>query len=325
MKEIDCIFCRIPSNQSIIQENGFTAKKCRKCGLIFLSPQPSPVEVFNLYGHDNAHVKADSHISEEFLKRLYAKHHLNIIKPYSHGGRILEIGAGAGFFLDEARKMGFDPYGLEFNPIQARYIRDTLRIPCEEKPLGSDVFGGIHFDVVFHCDVISHFFDPVSDFRRINSSLKRGGYLIFETGNLGEVDSKFFPYFERFQLPDHLFFFSVRNLIDLLENTGFECKKVLRYSILPQLWTTQTLTAIQQTAGKWFGLGKKESLPVTGEPRNFSINPGESSETWMKTSIKGFLRSAFRYLMYGLRYKIGRLAPKTNRPQTIIVVAKKKI
>jgi len=160
-------------------------------------------------------------------------------------GTLLEVGAGAGYFLDEARKLGFGPYAIEFNPIQANFIRDQLKIPCEVSSLSTSIFEEMKFDALYHCDVISHFFDPISEFRKINEIMKEGSFLVFETGNLGEVNQKYFRYFDRFQYPDHLFFFSPDNLRNLLERAGFKVLKIYRYSIIPQLLVIKITAGIR--------------------------------------------------------------------------------
>ena len=242
MNEIECIFCKTPSDRIAIEENGYQGKRCQKCGLIYISPRPSLNQIIDLYGHDDAHITAESHIADDFAKRLYAKHHLKIISSVTEGGKLLEVGAGAGYFLDEARSAGFEPYGLEFNPVQANFVRNELNIPCEESSLDHSVFAGKKFDVVYHCDVISHLFDPIADFKQMNQRMKADSILVFETGNLGEVDPKYFDDIDCFQYPDHLFFFSTENLVTLLKQTGFELVNIHRYSISPQLTTKKTLS-----------------------------------------------------------------------------------
>lgn len=323
MNEIRCIFCETESNDVLIEENGYKGRKCPQCGLIYISPRPSFDEIVDLYGHDDAHISAESHISIDFSKRLYARHHLRIIRTFVRSGALLEIGAGAGYFLDEARKVEFSPYGLEFNPIQANYIRNKLSIPCEESPPTASIFEGKQFDVVYHCDVISHFFDPISDFRKINEVMKDNSFLIFETGNLGEVNQKYFKYFQRFQYPDHLFFFSTDNLNDLLEKTDFELVKIYRYSILPQLMTIKVLSMVRKSIKRHI-LKSNEKEERLFEGSSVGIKSVSNSQSFNAESfIKKSVRNVFQYFMYVLRYKIGRIAPKAHRPQTVIVVARK--
>jgi hypothetical protein len=335
MNEIRCIFCEVESNSVVIEENGYKGRKCPRCGLIFISPRPSFDEIVALYGHDDAHISAKSHISAELSKRLYARHHLGIIRSFVKSGALLEIGAGAGYFLDEARRFGYSPHGLEFNPIQANYMRNKLGIPCEESPINTSIFFGKRFNIVYHCDVISHLFDPISDFRQMNEVMEDGAFLIFETGNLGEVDQKYFKYFQRFQYPDHLFFFSTGNLVSLLEKTGFDLVKIYRYAILPQLKAMNALAALaaiknsvqdRATTDLHLEIGEpieKEKHSSDGVGSDFEpVTDSQSLNT--KALLKKSIRISYQYVDYALRYKIGRLVPKAKQPQTVIVVARKK-
>jgi SAM-dependent methyltransferase len=91
-------------------------------------------------------------------------------------------------------------------------------------------------DIVYSCDVLSHFYDPPHEMRDIHAHLAQGGLLVLETGNLGDVDERFLSRFSSFQYPDHLFFFGERALCELLDRAGFRILSVSRYNILPNLW-----------------------------------------------------------------------------------------
>src|SRR5580698_8371898 len=107
MNEIPCIFCSIESRRVVIEENGYQGKQCPRCGLIYISPRPSLDDLVALYEQDSAHISAEDHVGAAFEKQLYARHHLKVIRSVAKSGDLLEIGAGAGYFLDEARKSGF--------------------------------------------------------------------------------------------------------------------------------------------------------------------------------------------------------------------------
>ena len=324
MEETACIFCKIPSDHVVIEENGYKGKKCSQCGLIYISPRPSLEDVANLYGHNQAHLSAESHISGAYRKRLYARHHLGIIRPFVRGGAVLEIGAGAGYFLDEARKLGFSPYGLEFNPIQANFIRNTLHIPCEQSALNTSLFEGRKFEVVYLCDVISHFFDPISEFRNINAVMANHSYLIFETGNFGEVDPIHFKRIRRFQYPDHIFFFSTANLLRLLEETGFEFVRLYRYSIVPEFLILRILSAAKDLTRSAVGKsGYKPVLSSKESPLKY-LPTAVPDSVHSPSAFKEIVRNTASYINYVFRYQVGRIAPKAGRPQTLIVIAKKK-
>jgi SAM-dependent methyltransferase len=224
---------------------------------------------------------------------------------------MLEIGPGEGSFLYEAKKEGFEVGGIELNNIQADFIRNRLGIPCEESPLDASSFAGKRFDIIYHRDVISHFYDPIAEFRKMNERLKDNGFLIFETGNLGNVEEKYFKLFTSFQLPDHLFFFSEKNLKRLLRQTGFEFVRAYRYSKVPLLWIMRSLKT------------KTEQFAVRGEKTHLR-KPNISFSKTSNLIFNYFLRNAFNYFSYLMVYKIGYVIPKKGRPQSLFVIAKKR-
>ena len=314
MEDIQCIFCNMDSELIVIEENGYKGRKCPQCGLIWISPRPTLPEVLGLYGQDQAYISAESHISEAFRERLYAKHNLRIIMKFIKGGSMLEIGPGAGCFLDEARREGFEVYGVELNNIQADYIRSELEIPCEEIPIDVSLFDGMKFDIVYHCDVISHFHDPIEEFRKINGKLRKDGLVVFETGNIGDIKEVYYRIIAKFQYPDHLFFFGENNLKELIGKTGFELIRVYRYSILPELLISKILNKIITFIKSRGKINKKCK----------HNRAGHQFSNMSRFSFKQMLRNAYHYFIYILRYRIGYIVPKKGRPQTVIVIARKK-
>ncbi len=316
MEEIQCIFCNINSDEIVIEENGYKGRKCPKCGLIFISPRPSFDEISNMYYLDQSHISAESHISGNFIKRLYAKNNLKIIMNFMKKGSMLEIGAGAGYFLDEARKKGFKVYGIELNGIQTDFITNNLGIPCEKLPLSSSSFGENMFDIIYHCDVLSHFYDPITEFKKINNKLKKNGIVVFETGNFGEMNKKYYKYIERFQYPDHLFFFSENSLRELLARTGFAFIGIYRFSMSPQLKIPKVIEIIKTLVK--FSRKNKNIIKKTIHKNIISKSPYNHKEELT------FKKLIHYYYIYFLRYKIGYIMPKNGRPQTIIVIGQKK-
>ena len=311
LEEIGCPFCGNQSSHIVIEEEGYQCRKCHRCSLIYLSPRPSLPEIQKLYGSGRANRSAEAGILGFFSRRVHERHHLRIVKKFIKKGSLLEIGAGAGSFLYEARKGGFEVSGIDLNNIQASFIRKRLGICCEESPLSAFSFGGKKFDIIYHRDVISHFYDPIEEFKKINDRLENDGFLVFETGNLGDVREKYYKLFTRFQLPDHLFFFAEKNLEELLRRTGFEWVEAYRYSEVPLLWVMKILRrAIDLTVsrGERKNLQKSHTAPL--KRNGFSLS-------WLA-------RNAFNYFTYIMLYKIGCVMPKRGRPQSLLMVARKR-
>ena len=311
MAETECIFCNKKSPQIVIEEEGYQCRKCLSCDLIYISNKPLPEEIERLYNEVQANRSADASISGFFSKRLHARHHLRIIRKFIKNGSLLEIGPGDGSFLYEAREEGFEVGGIELNNTQANFIKNRLGIACEESPLDASSFGGKNFDIIYHRDVISHFYDPIGEFQKMNGRLKDKGFLIFETGNLGNVDEKYYRLFTSFQLPDHLFFFGEKSLKELLRRTGFEFVTAYRYSKAPLLWI---MKSFKTKTDQFTVRGGKKHLRDSGQP-------SKKTESFV---FQHLLRNAFNFLSYFMLYGIGYVVPKKGRPQSLFVIARKK-
>lgn len=298
MQEVACLLCNNSGHPVVISQDGFTGKNCEQCEVIYISPRPDRQQVADIYGHTQAHIAAQSHVTDSWFKQLHARHTLRILQRYMPSGDLLEIGAGGGFFLAQAQRVGFTPYAIELNPVQAQFMAEQFGIPCERQPLSRQSFGNRLFDAIYHCDVISHFFDPVEDFKIMHGKLKAGGIVMFETGNIAEVDQRHFGKFPSFQYPDHLFFFGERSIRTILELTGFELRLIQRSNIEGHL-------ALQR-------LTKKESQPGHG-----------SAQAPKNSRFKNIARTLYHGACFASRYQLGRLVPSTQRPQTLIVVAQK--
>ncbi|MDY7009295.1 MAG: class I SAM-dependent methyltransferase [Planctomycetota bacterium] len=307
-----CIFCNKSSNCTAIEEEGYTARRCAQCGLIYVSPRPSLEQTRQLYMRQKARASVGTDMSGALSKRLHAKHNLGILKKYAKKGALLEIGTGAGYFLNEAKREGFDVCGIELNNVQADFIRRERGIPCEDSPLSRSSFGGKTFDVVYHCNVMSHFYDPLAEFKRINSKLRNKGVLIFQTGNVGDVSRKYYDMFTTFQLPDHLFLFGENTVKELLRRSGFECMEIRRYSILPELAIQRILKRI--TGHK----GRRTNKGASNEAGHVHAS-ASSCIGWCGKAIKNI----YHRLSHLIRYRVGYVMPKRGRPQTAVYVARK--
>jgi len=310
MENISCIFCGDFSDHIAITENGYTGRKCQDCNLIFISPRPSATEVTQIYTDENAVLYADAQFQFDQFRRMEAASTLEKIKGYRKNGSILELGPGGGSFLQEARNLGYEPHGIELNPIEARWINENLRIPCENVALNAGSFGGKQFDIVYHSDVLSHLFDPIGALGDMNRALKKDGLLIFETGNIADVDVKYYKLFTQFQYPDHLFYFGEYSLKVLLERTGFKFLCVYREAIFFQLLLQKALWSLKDF------LKDKRVLEEMKSKKQIASNANG-------LSVKRQLRLLYRYIsLYFIR--LGGILPETGRPLKLLVAAEKK-
>lgn len=291
-----------------MQENGWTARKCPTCRLVFLSPRPSAADTEKLYVEDAAHWSASTHLMDygSPANRLETTRTLRLLRRHQPHGTVLELGPGSGALLAAARGQGYEVSAVELNPAQVAFIRDVLHVPCAES---LDAVVGT-FDIVYHRDVLSHFSDPIEVFEQIYDRLNPGGFHIFETGN-GDFARRYERFFSTFQFPDHLFFFSPRSLSLLLERTGFDHVATYRYALTPFLVAQRAQDRLRRARG---------AVPAAAETAGAAAPMPPAAGARADGGPPASLAARLKYF---LRYGAGSLAPKENRPYTMIVVANK--
>lgn len=305
--EIECVLCQGSRSMPILSENGFIGRQCLDCGLIFISPRPSRLEMESLYRLGEAQLSPDWFLRglEPIASRLRARRDARLVQRHVAAGSLLEIGPGRGTFLAAARRRGFNVFGVELSPTQASFIRNERAIPCVESlEQASELLSG-GFDVVYHRDVLSHFYDPQEQMERLRTMLKPGGLQIFETGNLADVDDRYLRLMRSFQYPDHLFFYGERSLRKLLDQTGFDHVHTYRWSLLPERWVRSQVSRAR-------GIGVAAQTAPRPEVAAAGLTPG------------GVARQALDLLYFGLQVSVGQIPVGEEIPQTLIVVAQKR-
>lgn len=313
---ISCPLCVTSDSTPVIHDNGFTGRQCASCGLIFVSPRPSEQEMAELYHEGDAYLPPEFFLAtaNTLAGRLGARSAVGDVLRHTSPGRLLEIGPGNGAFLAEAAGRGFDVVGVELNTAQAEFIRTHRGLRCFSSLTDAEALGP--FDVIYHRDVISHFYDPIEQFERLHARLRPGGLHVFETGNFGDIDHRHFARIRSFQYPDHLFFYSERSLLELLRRTGHEHVHTYRYSTQPE----QLLRS-----------GIRRALGVVRRGHDSGADGNGAAEAPQEDrpiaavvpSRAGILaRDALDVTYYGLRHTFGAVTARADAPQTLTVVAR---
>ena len=154
--------------------------ECRDCGHMMLHPPPSDEELGRIYG-ENYWLQDGSdaerrHFSQ--LKQATARHYLNVVERClgRHGGRLLEIGCGAGDLLAAAVELGYDVTGVEYSEHACARARERLgnsgRIVCGNVDRLTEKN---YYDVCVIADVIEHVKDPREFLQQVYEKLRIGG------------------------------------------------------------------------------------------------------------------------------------------------------
>ncbi|EPG72851.1 methyltransferase domain protein [Leptospira fainei serovar Hurstbridge str. BUT 6] len=121
-----------------------------------------------------------TYYEDEPQVRNLARRRLSALRMFQDPDRksLFEIGCATGFFLDEARKAGYQVKGLELSRTEADFAKGRLGLDVKSGSFLEDEFlPNEKFDTVCAFFVIEHFRDAEKVFGRISDLVKPGGVL----------------------------------------------------------------------------------------------------------------------------------------------------
>lgn len=191
--------------------------RCLDCGLAFTNPRPTREALLAGYGS----CVDETYLAESSSRSINAHLSLNVIKRFAHSGRLLEIGAATGYFLNAAR-VDFEVAGIEPSAWACKIARERFRLDLEPSSLETARLPDGSFDVVVMLDVIEHVADPKAALKRANAWLKPGGILYLVTPDIGSLSARVLRSYWWGLRPAHIHYFDRDTMRRLLAETGFE-------------------------------------------------------------------------------------------------------
>jgi SAM-dependent methyltransferase len=195
--------------------------RCPACDFAFLPARPDQDLYDERYFAD---YDGDDYLAAETARRFESRRRLDLLERHlPPPARLLEVGAAAGFFLDEARSRGYRCMGIELNREMAAHARDQLGLDVitarlEDADLGEAAFDGA---CAFH--VLEHLPEPVEAVGAIRAALRPGGIVLIEVPNAGSaVARRQGNGWPALKLPHHVGQYGPRSMAGLLEGAGLE-------------------------------------------------------------------------------------------------------
>jgi ribosomal protein S27E len=229
-EEINCPACESIDNRAEIQKHGFTYVRCPRCETLFVNPRPKLADLQKFYAESESTTfwvneffkpKAENRRTLMFRPRAEAIAHRF---PEMAKGKVGEIGAGFGIFLEELRKLWPVCRCIAIEP-----SREMAQI-CAGKALRviETMFEDLaatenDFDLLTTFELVEHLQNPFEFFSKARSCLRSGGALFFTTLSgfgldiqlLGKDSKSVSP-------PHHLNFFNPKSIELLLKRCGFQ-------------------------------------------------------------------------------------------------------
>ena len=200
--------------------------RCQGCSFVTADVQLTTEELRALYGADYFHgqeyadyVAEGPELRVNFRRRLDT---LLALQPDAERGRLYEVGAAYGFFLDEARSAYREVAGIDITQDGPAYARETL---------GVDVASGDYLatelpaqvDALCLWDTVEHLAAPAAFLQKAGRDVRPGGLLALTTGDLGSLNARLRG--RRWRMihpPTHLHYFTRASLTTMLDRAGFD-------------------------------------------------------------------------------------------------------
>ena len=228
--ESACWACGAPARSSA-EYAAAGLLRCPRCGLLF-DPRRGAEQLRELYDESYFEDYGDnaSYWEEETYRRRESAVRVKWLRRHGASGRLLEIGAAAGYFVEAARDAGFDAVGLEPAEAMARRGRERAGLDIHAGFLEDADFPPESFDVIAAWHVLEHIAEPLDALRGVRGALRPGGLLFLEVPNVQGYNARAEKLdWKPLELQHHVAHYGPESLRRLLERAGFEAVRTSTY------------------------------------------------------------------------------------------------
>lgn len=218
--------------------------RCASCGLLQVEPKPTPAEdraFYDANAQDRARGKTVDRDSLREAAAYDTSRHVRLLESLGvpRKARVLDVGAGYGFFADALAVSGFEHVtGFEISEERRVLANEWGRVPVLDLDVTAGDLGGHAgaYDAVTLFHVLEHTSDPAGFLRALVRLVAPGGLLVVEVPNAEEMMLETCPAYDDFYwIRAHLLYFTAATLRDCFARAGLpepEVRFEQRYGLL---------------------------------------------------------------------------------------------
>lgn len=192
--------------------------QCKHCNLIYINPRP----VGEAIVEDYADAVDETYVSQSRGRLKTFEEGVSLIEKYVPKGKLLDVGAAAGFFVYAAQMRGWKAQGVEPSRWLVGWGKKNLQVALESGTLEEKKYPEGSFDVVTFWDVLEHVPDPLASLKEANRVLRKGGVVAINYPNIASNMAKLAGRKWWFLLSVHLWYFTPETIQKMLEKAGYE-------------------------------------------------------------------------------------------------------
>ncbi|OFZ53479.1 MAG: hypothetical protein A3D92_20350 [Bacteroidetes bacterium RIFCSPHIGHO2_02_FULL_44_7] len=232
-----CLICESTDLHALKGYEETALQRCGSCSMVFASKVADENMLRAFYGSG---YNRTNYLSPITIQRYHEL--LDLFEPFRKTNKLLDVGAGCGFFLEVAKEKGWEVYGTEFS--------DDIVAHCREK--GLDIRQGSleqvgydadMFDVVICIEVIEHLVDPKRTAQEMHRIVRSGGCVYLTTPNFNALlRYRLKSRYNIISFPLHLSYFTSKTIGKMFGDAGFTTDRI---------WTTgYSKTRLRTSTGK---------------------------------------------------------------------------
>lgn len=221
---MNCINC--PGNNLMVRfiKNGYPIIHCMDCDHLFTDFEPTQQDINQIYSDDyffKGNVGYDDYTLEKDMLIKRGEYYADKMSKYMKPGKVLDIGAAAGFLLKGFENKNWIGTGIEPNHTMVEYGKQNLSLNLIQGTIETIELAE-KFDLVILIQVVAHIYDFSSTIRKITGILNPGGKILIETWNKDSLTAKFFGrYWHEYSPPSTLNYFSKKTLTNFMQHEEF--------------------------------------------------------------------------------------------------------
>lgn len=222
-----CYLCSSTKYKLLHIVNNYNIVICSKCHFIYTHYKMDE----NKYNSIYENFDYSNPIENEIIIRKDAIRSINnLLKQNLTSKKLIDIGCGRGYFLDEARKKGFDVYGIDLSNKVIKYAKDVLKLHVLKGNFNKITLVK-KFDICVLNQVIEHTQNPKLLIKSCKKILNKNGLIYIATPNIDSLLYKIMgKKYEYFLPPEHLGYYNKKSLTYLLENNNFKILSIKYWS-----------------------------------------------------------------------------------------------
>jgi SAM-dependent methyltransferase len=187
--------------------------KCNTCDFI------QCIENINVLEHYN-NLEDFGYEESRKERMLQSKKILDVIKKYTHGEKLLDIGAGSGILVEQAITQHYKAVGIEPS-LWLQKKATEKNIPVVQGIFPHKEITGL-FDVITLIDVIEHVDNPFSLVTNIKEHLNKKGIFVVITPNVSSLIARALQKrWWHFRVA-HIGYFNKKNLNIIMKRAGYK-------------------------------------------------------------------------------------------------------